>query len=550
MRVLCLAVLMALSSAELVKVHTTINTPLGWSKVDADMDTNQVYDNVVIGMKRANPKALQQLVDDVSSPKSANYLNYPSYEQIGNMVRPSAQNTAVVKRWLAEHGIRTVVEHPHGDHIRIEATLEQLSHMSQSAFETFEHTTGQRIARATGGVRLPAEVAAVVETFSGFHGFPLNPVSAPLVKENVQAAGDVTPPFLRNTYNISAVPASGKSNIQAIAQFQGQYVRDEDLANFCKKYDGGADCKIAKYIGKDKQILPGVESMLDTEYMVPIGGAPTWVYSYPGTDFCADLIEFAGNVSSEAEHPSVISISYGSQKIDFCETSLIARFSVDVQKLAALGITVMISSGDDGSGHSTRQGINAGKLSPSYPASIPYCVAVGSTWFQHGTSGAEEATTQFGSGGGFSYDFSAPSYQTDDIATYLSTVSLPKLSYATGGRGSPDVSTLGQSFTVMWHGLLEAVGGTSASSPTFGGIVTLLNEVCLAESGKTLGFANPLFYQNPQIFRDVTKGTNAIGKNTQGWEAIKGWDASTGLGTPDFPLMVSAVKQACANARN
>ena len=101
--------------------------------------------------------------------------------------------------------------------------------MSQSAFETFEHTTGQRIARATGGVRLPAEVAAVVETFSGFHGFPLNPVSAPLEKENVQAAGDVTPPFLRNTYNISAVPASGKSNIQAIAQCQGQYVRDEDL---------------------------------------------------------------------------------------------------------------------------------------------------------------------------------------------------------------------------------------------------------------------------------------------------------------------------------
>ena len=78
--------------------------------------------------------------------------------------------------------------------------------------------------------------------------------------------------------------------------------------------------------------------------------------------------------------------------------------------------------------------------------------------------------------------------------------------------------------------------------------MTLLNEVCLSAGGKTLGFANPLFYKNPAAFRDVTLGTNAI-QQPEGWAAIKGWDAATGLGTPDFPSLVKVVQQACSAAR-
>merc|ERR1712007_14587 len=111
--------------------------------------------------------------------------------------------------------------------------------------------------------------------------------------------------------------------------------------------------------------------------------------------------------------------SYGSQKIDFCDNSTISRLSEDVQKLGAMGITVVIASGDDGSGGISRQGSNNGKLSPSFPASIPYALAVGSTFFESGLSGEEMATTQFGSGGGFSYDFDVPSYQASAVQGYL-----------------------------------------------------------------------------------------------------------------------------------
>eukprot|EP00660_Eupelagonema_oceanica_P009596 gene9596-19300_t len=75
--------------------------------------------------------------------------------------------------------------------------------------------------------------------------------------------------------------------------------------------------------------------------------------------------------------------------------------------MAAMGITVMVSSGDDGSGHDSRQGTNSGKVAPSFPASIPYVVSVGATYFVDKTamSGEEEATTQFGSGGGFDFTY-------------------------------------------------------------------------------------------------------------------------------------------------
>merc|ERR1712217_799719 len=243
--------------------------------------------------------------------------------------------------------------------------------------------------------------------------------------------------------------------------------------------------------------------------------------------------------------------------IDFCDKTTASRLSEDVQKLGAMGVTVLIASGDDGSGGVSRQGSNNGKLSPSFPASIPSALAVGATFFESGLSGEEQATTQFGSGGGFSYDYDMPSYQSSAVKTYLAKS--PKTgsdSYATNGRGSPDVAFLGENFEVWTSGIFgtikkEAVGGTSASTPSWGAVISLLNEECLSASGgsKTLGFVNPLFYQNADAFSDITKGSNAVGENAaSGWKCTEGWDAVTGLGTPKFTNLQSVVRKACGSS--
>ncbi|KAJ9452929.1 Tripeptidyl-peptidase sed3 [Diplonema papillatum] len=540
MRSVAFAALLVAASAGLTQVHKPAMIPQGWTVEDGEVPKGHMF-KVHIGMKRSNQAKLSALVSDVSNPQGSRYLQYPTYEEMGDLVRPPKENTQKVLSWLASHGAAVEAVHPHGDYIHAAATVEQIEAMAHGKFVRYSHSDLGHIIRLTSGVHVDSDVAAVIDTFSGFDGFPL-PYKKKVQKsqKGADALGDVTPTSFRSTYGITSLPAGSQRNIQAIAQFQGEYVEDSELSEFCKKYDNGTQCTISKYIGKNSA-PDGVESMLDTEYIMSIGNrTETWVYSYPNDNFCADLGAFGSNVTSESTYPYSISVSYGIQEIDYCDSAIMTRFAADVEKMGGMGITVMISSGDDGSGE------HLGKLVPSFPASVPHCVAVGGTFFVNGKDGEEQATTQFGSGGGFSYDFPVQDYQKDGIAEYLKTVKLPHADYATG-RGTPDVSALAEQFTIIAGNTTQIVAGTSCSSPSFAGIVSLLNSVCLAASGKSLGFMNPLMYQNPSMFTDVTKGTNAVG-NLAGWEAIKGWDAATGLGTPNFPAMLTVVRTACAKA--
>jgi len=93
-------------------------------------------------------------------------------------------------------------------------------------------------------------------------------------------------------------------------------------------------------------------------------------------------------------------------------------------------------------------------------------------------------------------------------------------------------------------GKVLGIGGTSASTPLFSGLVSLLNEARLQKGGKPMGFLNPWIYKNAAAFKDVTVGTNAISRSgtgvRYGWNATTGWDAATGLGTPLFDKMLKA----------
>merc|ERR1719201_1619008 len=491
-------------------IHPPQVVPAGWEMTGENADTTGNMD-VLVGLKRSNIDKMEKVFEESSTPGHKSFLEHASWEEMGSMIRPSEEALGTVIGMLASKGATSISVANHGDYIKASVPMKDLEILTEGQFQTFEHkASGRRIARLAGGVKLPAVAAKYIDTFTGLHGFPLD--AAPAVQANTTAGGQyVTPSVIFQAYGIDAksVTKSGKTNIQSIGQFQGQYVSTKDLSQFCSKYDTQADCSIAKFVGKNTASNPGVESMLDTEYITGVAeGIPTWVYSYPSMDFCSDLLTWAGDVAGESPHPNVVSLSYGSQKIDFCDSTTRTRLSEDVQKLGAMGVTVVIASGDDGSGGISRQGSNYGKLSPSFPASMPYALAVGSTFFDSGLSGEEMATTQFGSGGGFSYDYDMPSYQSSAVNTYLAKN--PKTgtsSYAQKGRASPDVALLGEKFAVVDGGRTLAVGGTSASTPSWGAIISLLNEECLSASGgeKTLGFVNPLFYQNADAFTDITQ---------------------------------------------
>jgi tripeptidyl-peptidase-1 len=89
----------------------------------------------------------------------------------------------------------------------------------------------------------------------------------------------------------------------------------------------------------------------------------------------------------------------------------------------------------------------------------------------------------------------------------------------------PDVSAQGDNFEFVFQGGNFLVGGTSASSPSFAGIVALLNDARIAAGKPPLGFLNPLIYSKAfAVFNDITVGNNP-GCGTEGFFARVGWDA-------------------------
>jgi kumamolisin len=75
------------------------------------------------------------------------------------------------------------------------------------------------------------------------------------------------------------------------------------------------------------------------------------------------------------------------------------------------------------------------------------------------------------------------------------------------------------------------VGGTSAVAPLY----AALTAIAVAQAGKPLGFLNPRFYELSGVFRDVTVGNNGA------YKAAVGWDACTGLGSPNAAALIEAI---------
>jgi len=296
--------------------------------------------------------------------------------------------------------------------------------------------------------------------------------------------------------------------------------------------------------------------------------------------------------------PFVNSISYGWNEEDQCEDGIggaecqqlgvdskgyVARVNVQFQKIGLRGISLISASGDSGANGRTDPDCSENHLNPPYPAASPFITSVGGTQIDQASGvanlpnappgcngqscasgGYEEAVSydqaNYASGGGFSFVASTPAYQQAAVTGYLNSgVQLPPASYYNaGGRGFPDVAGLGSQVLIIDGGSIEPVGGTSCASPIFAGIIALLNDYVITNTGQPLGFLNPLLYKmaaaNPKAFNDITKGDNictedGCSPSCKGYLCTKGWDPVTGLGTPIYPEMLKYIQANVVNKK-
>ena len=203
-----------------------------------------------------------------------------------------------------------------------------------------------------------------------------------------------------------------------------------------------------------------------------------------------------------------------------------------LQAAAAEGISVVAASGDCGAAWGT-SGVSTG-----YPASDPWATGVGATdlsltssnrytsetaWSGNASGAASPGCqNQGGSGGGYS-PFPRPAWQAD-------TGLAPGEAY----RGVPDVAIQGgTAVEIVYQGQLNSVWGTSASTPMWAGLAAIGGQL----AGTPLGFLDPALYavarsaSGSSAFHDVTSGSN-------GYPAGTGWDAVTGLGSPNAGVLL------------
>lgn len=384
------------------------------------------------------------------------------------------------------------------------------------------HPATTRTVVRTRGASPPVPAALAGHVSAVFGVAELLPVPP---RRGVRAGKDpgdaVDPDVLAKQYGSGTASGAKGAPTQGFAAFEQAEFRQSDV-----------------YIFQQNYYLPGVtlgvvgpndggyfgEAGLDSQYITATGrGVPTWFIARD--EF--DMLAFGLEVQNMTEPPSVVSISWGSGESSYPEDHIKAG-AAEFQKMGLAGISVFAASGDEGTGSQGFLGCK--KFDAQWPAGCPYLTSAGGTYL----SGGEIAWS--GNGGGFSAVFPRPKYQDAAVQGYVGNATLPPAElYDAGGRGVPDVSGLSTNYKVTSGHTEGSLSGTSAAAPVFAGLVAIVNDRRAAKGLPPVGFTNPTLYGNgasPGF--DVTSGNNKHGRCPAGFPAVAGWDAVTGLGTPQL----------------
>jgi len=328
-------------------------------------------------------------------------------------------------------------------------------------------------------------------------------------------------------------------NRQAVTAFLEQYFNAADLQEFYLLFfRQSLGRKMATKGDAATGGAAGMEAMLDAEYISALGAhiaTEFWGFSgrAPDSPENEPFLKWMQMLSStpDSEVPLVFSTSYGEDE-DSVSPAYAGRLNVEFMKAGARGISLLFASGDSGAAGDKHTCKN-GKFVPQWPAASPYVTAVG------GTQGGGESPPETAAGlssGGFSNRWARPSWQEEAVEGYLHKEGLPDVrKFNTSGRGFPDICAQAMSFVVVANKIpLPGVSGTSCASPTAAGVVGLLNDARLQAGKPPMGFLNHFIYQNAAAFNDCTSGSNNGCFLDAGFPATAGWDAVTGVGSPNF----------------
>lgn len=527
---------------------------------------------VTLGLKRQ--KEIPSLAAmEKQKPRDRKYM---TRDQLEKTYGPSPDAIGKIETYAKAHHMQVTHIEPGAARLRLSGTVADISSAFGVSLFDYKHDKLGEFHAHTGPVSVPEELAGAVTGVFGFNTqrhLRRHPATARAPKPRPSVAvlhpkaaavavapqpGTFTPPQVAALYNYPQ--GNGQGQCIALLEFGGGVETASVTAYFQNLGIPAPNVVVIPVdnVSTDPSADPDStgEVMLDVEVAGSIcPGANIAVY-FSTFDEKGLIDAISAVVADKTNDPSVCSISWGWDENQPFQNSTpwtpAAMQAIGESFLAAaqLGITVCVSTGDDGS----EAQVQDGRAHVNYPATDPSVLAVGGTTL-HATTGNPPAIASEvvwndgptsnqgggggGTGGGVSDYLPVPTWQQGIVPTSINPGNF-------AGRAIPDVAGNADPNTgyLMYSGgQFGTVGGTSASSPLWGALIAICNQ----QLGARVGNFNALLYSTigPKggALNDITQGDNDVENLLNGeFPAGKGWDACTGWGTPNGQALLAALK--------
>src|SRR5690348_15452539 len=486
-------------------------------------------------------------------------------DQLAERYGADPADVDLVRGTLTGLGLEITAVLPASRRIKVAGTLGQLSSVFGAELRQVSSPAPEGQGTVThryreGPLFVPAPLDGVVLAVLGLD-------TRPQARPHFRAQGDgsaaaaaqsqtYSPNQVASIYQFPA-GTTGAGQTIAVIELGGGY-SDSDLDTYfaglgidvpsvtAASVDGGSNAPGSDPNGAD------VEVALDVDVIgAAAPAAAQVVYFAPNSD--SGFVDAISEAAQATPAPIAISISWGQSEDSWTAQGRIAMDAA-IADAAAMGITVCVASGDNGSGDA----VNDAKPHVDFPASSPHALACGGTKLMANPSTGvissevvwnETAANEGAGGGGVSDHFAVPSFQANAgvLARAARSEAAPEASAvsdaaaAGGGRGVPDVAGNADPVTgyqVFSGGQAQVVGGTSAVAPLWAALVSRLAEA----TGLRFGLIQTLLYAGVSPgtavdgFNDITSGNNGA------YRAGPGWDACSGLGSPDGTAILNRLK--------
>jgi subtilase family serine protease len=448
--------------------------------------------------------AFDQYLQDVTNPRSASFHKWLTGPQIGKLFGPSDQDVAILTAWMTSKGFSVHSITPDGTLMEFDGTASQVSKAFHSPIHNLSVDGVSHIANVTDP-EIPEALAPMIAGVLPVNDFKPRAMlmkRGKSAKPSIAAGGGfnlIGAADLATIYNFNPLfkaGITGKGQTIVVVEDTDVWSVD-DFAAFRKffgltrLYPTGNTMTQVHPTGALSCSDPGIngddgEAAIDVEWASAAAPAAQIVLA-SCSDTSNGAAGFGGfialdNMLNTSTPPTVVSISYGESESENGATSNL--FISNLYQLAAAeGVSVFVSSGDEGAASSDADLAAATHgIAVSGWTSTPYNVSVGGT--DYGDTFLGETSTYFTATDGPNY-LTAKSY-VPEIPWNDSCAS--QLLYLSAGFSSP-VGPAGycNSAAASEAGEITTASGSGGPSGCATGVASTRGVV----SGTCAGYAKP-----------------------------------------------------------